>query len=309
MALVNSIREIAIAQKGDIPKIDQITDASPIIATANFQEANKGTAHVYEELSHFTTGEHVAIDGVLTEVDAEFDVKKQDIGIQGGKMYAMSDTLALTGYTKEQYFMKKYLPVAQGTLQNLETDLIYNILEPFALKGGHAITAAGNANTNYSILICRWEEDNLSGIFNPESFNPSTLFRLGAINNGAEYEIAAKNGALGYGMYYKAYMAFLAANIKNVACIFNANKSTANAVTGTMMDDALAMARAGSNGGTFIYCHPMAASRFLNAFKGSAISTDTTNTEFNRTVLTYSGVPIITSWNFKNGDEANVTVS
>jgi hypothetical protein len=309
MALVNSLREIAIAQKGDIPSIDQITDSSPVIATANFQAANRGTAHVYEELKHFTTGEYVAIDGVLTEVDAEFDVKKQDIGIQGGKMYAMSDTLALTGYTAEQYFMKKYMPVAQGTLQNLETDLVYNILEAFAIANGNVINASGNANTNYSILVCRWQEDNLSGIYNPEAFNPSTLFRLGSINNGAEYEIAAKNGALGFGMYYKTYMAFLAANARNVSVIVNANKSTADAVTGTMMDDALALARAGTTGSTFIYCHPMAASRFLNKFKGDAIVTDTSNREFNRAIDRYSGVPIVTSWNFKNGTEANVTLS
>jgi hypothetical protein len=110
-------------------------------------------------------------------------------------------------------------------------------------------------------------------------------------------------------MYYKTYMAFLAANARNVSVIVNANKSTADAVTGTMMDDALALARAGTTGSTFIYCHPMAASRFLNKFKGDAIVTDTSNREFNRAIDRYSGVPIVTSWNFKNGTEANVTLS
>lgn len=304
---VLSLREIAVANAATTAVIDQITDTAPIIGTCPFMEANNSTAHIYENIVEIGAGQHIAIDGQLTTVEVKSDIEKQDIGIIGGKMIAKQDTLNFSNKSAQQYFRDTFPKVAAQTLMNLEEELIYNTLLPFAVKSGQAIDAEGDDGANYSIIAVRWEQDNMCGLYNPKMYDPAAFFRIGLLDGGNATEVMPN--VVGYRAYFKAYLAFLLANKRNISAIVNIDASTDNAVTADMMDDLLANVEADRNvGETYIYMHPRAKNKFLNKFKENALQTVPREKEYNRTVATYDGVPIVLSRNFLKGTESNIVV-
>ena len=132
-------------------------------------------------------------------------------------------------------------------------------------------------------------------------------FDLTPIAGGNLYK--TMDGRLVYGMRLKTYFGLQLANTDYVSAIVNCDitNDTANArtfPTAMMIDDMLADARAGQN--TFIFCHPK-----VKSYLGTTCRLDhysITNNGISTVIDAWNGVPIITSFNFDNGTESNISL-
>ena len=86
--------------------------------------------------------------------------------------------------------------------------------------------------------------------------------------------------------------------------IVNDKESARTFPTEIMMDDLLVNAKAGQN--TFIFCHPKVKSYLGSTCKLERLAIQ--NNGFSTVIDSWNGVPIITSFNFDNGSEENVTI-
>jgi len=303
----NTLVDIAVAKaqkQGGI--VDKVTETSPIIQSAPFFESTHGISHTYEDVKSINGGSFVDIDGELVSTDMISDLEKQDLSVLGGKVIVGEDRARQMG-GRDVYFAKKSPYIMKETTSGAEEDLIYNVLEAYAIRNGNVVDIGGSAGTNYSILCVRWEEDNCSGLYDPQMFNPNTLYDMEMLYDGslADYTVGTKT-VTGYGMRFKAYMSFLLANPRNVSVMVNIDPANSKLPTGVQMDELLVKARVGSGGNSFLYMHPLCKAKAINQFKGDALQTFNTDSDFNRFVEAYGRVPIVESYNFKDATEANV---
>jgi len=89
---------------------------------------------------------------------------------------------------------------------------------------------------------------------------------------------------------------------RNVYAICNIETTGAKLPTAAMIDDAIADVH-GSPADTMILCHPKCRNMALAPFKASALQVGVEDKEYNRTIDTWSGVPVITSYNLSDGAE------
>jgi len=121
------------------------------------------------------------------------------------------------------------------------------------------------------------------------------------INGGNIYDDS--NGRLVYGMRLKGYYGIQIANPNTVAAIVNINAS--NVPSKSQIDDMLHAVRA--QGNTLVMCHPKVLT-MLNTYKDSALQMRPGDENYPRGVMSWDGVPFLTSYNFKDGTESSVTV-
>ena len=112
-----------------------------------------------------------------------------------------------------------------------------------------------------------------------------------------------------YGMRLKTYFGLQLANADYVSAIVNCDivndkESARTFPTAMMIDDLLVNAKAGQN--TFIFCHPKVKSYLGSTCKLDRISVQ--GNGFSTVIDAWNGVPIVTSFNFENGTEENVSL-
>ena len=167
-------------------------------------------------------------------------------------------------------------------------------------------------NKGFTLLACRYVSGETTGLYSPEGFTNGALLDAEVINGGNLYNIATSGPEiLGYGLRLKNYFGFMIANPDTVSALVNINiplgTSTGRKIpTAMQMDDLLDLVKVDSN--TFLYCHPRVLTG-LREIKNGVLEMKPNDTNMNRSIYAWEGVPIITSYNFDKGTELDVTVA
>jgi hypothetical protein len=302
----NTFREIAIenAVKQTV-LIDSLLEESPILAGMPMEPSTHGLSNVFEKITSVTGAGMVDMDAPLGTMDATTELAQNDLSIIGGQMFVGEDKARKFGGATA-YFNKK-LPLALKTTgMDIEAAILYNNLRAFTVTEGKAESAGGSSNINYSVVAVTWTRGEITGLYDAEGFGNGKVFDITPINGGNIY--ADSNGILGYGVRVKSYMGVQLANSRYVSSIVNIDLDsvTPKPVTDTMMDNLLLNCR--NNTSTVIYMHPRVLT-YLFTYKASKLMMNVTDNNVNRVIAYWNGVPIVTSYNFLDALETNVTIS
>lgn len=317
MALKNTFREIAIEMSSKQPKmVDQLLEEAPILEMIPLEPASHGLWNVYEELDSVTGNGLVDMDDELPEVSSNSKLKQVDLSIIGGKHYVGEDKARKFGGAGN-YFATKQPAIMKKTGMDAETSVLYNNLRAFAitndssLTGTHAIDAGGTGSTNYSIIAVKWVPGEITGLYDPNGFGRGLLMDVSPINNGQlfDHSTTTEEGTkviLSYGVRYKSYIGIQLANARYVSTIVNIDISNDVLPTEAEMDSLVTSVRAQTGGSTWLYMHPKVLTS-LQKYKAASLRTEVTVMDINRTFEAWNGIPILTSYNFKDGTEVRVT--
>lgn len=307
--MAETLREIALMHSKKQPKqIDYLTESSPILESVTYEKSTHGLKHAYEVLDEVVGGSFVDIDAPLPTVDATSNLKWAELSILGGKHKAGQDKVRQFG-GMAAYLAKKTPKILRKTGQTAETALIYNILQAYAKDRGKLVSAedAPSGSKYYSILAVRWQDGEMTGLYDPKGFAPGAIVDVEPIAGGNVYE-DPDTKILVYGAYFKSYFGFLPANPNNIAGIVNIDKGEAAPDTlDEQIDEMLASCRAGDGGRTVVYMHRNMLTKLFK-FKKEKLQMTTGETNIDRQIASWNGVPIVTSYNFKDGTEDAISL-
>ena len=285
-------------------QIDNITEETPILARIPFEEASHGLWNVYEEVSEVTGASLVDMDAVLPEVSAATELKQVDLGVMGGEITVPEDRAKMWG-GKEEYFAKKMPKIERQTGVNTEKHIIYDNFRKYAINQGtdsdQLVDKGGSSGTLFSLIAVRFISGETTGLYSPEGFNQGAMLNMMPISGGSLYKDSS--GRLVYGMRLKGYYGVQIANMQSVAAIVNINSS--NLPSKAEIDNILHAVRASNN--TYLMCHPKMRT-LLNEYKDSKLEMRPGDENFPRGVLSWDGIPFLTSYNFVDG-ESQVSTS
>jgi hypothetical protein len=296
-------------------QVDNITEDSPILGMIPFEEASHDMWNVYEQIEEVTGPGFVDLDAELPTINVDTKLQKVDLSIMGGVAQVPEDTAQLHGGAP-RYFAKKESALLRKAGMTAEYAILYNMIRAHAIAGSNKIDAGGTSNINHTILAVRFVSGECNGLYSPKGFQNGAMLNVKAYNNGALMDISvSRNGSTvtvpGFKIRYKGYFGFQIASTKVVGGIFNVDRisSTKKLPTATQVDDLLAMVRA-NNSSTYLLMHPKLLSN-LKDVRGSGNRISVTSSDINNPVIIdrWDRIPIITSYNFLDGTEANVTIS
>jgi hypothetical protein len=295
-------------------QVDYVTESAPIMDGMRFEEASHPLWNVYDEVNDVTGGGFVDMDAPLEEIEVSTGLKQVDLKIMSGKMFVPEDKAQAYGGVKK-YFAKREGKVLRVLGQNAETSIIYANLRKWCidrtLDGSYtrAWSIGGSSNKNYTLMAVRWVPGETIGLRSPNAFNGGTLIDVKPLYGGALYENA--QGIPGYGLRFKAYIGLQIANPFTVAALVNIDKDSATQKLPTAMqiDDLLAKVRAGDGGVTMLYGHRDMVTVLAQVGKDGALTMTPGDKNVDRRVAEWNGIPFVSSYNFKEGNELNVSLS
>ena len=308
MAFNNVFREIAInmATK-QTNMVNNLLEEAPVVGAMPVEPSTHGLHNVYEELTSVSGAGMVDMDGELSTVDATTELKQTDLSILGGVMFVGEDKARKFGGAAA-YFAKKTPFILRKTGEDLEKAILYNNLRAYAIENGKARSSGGSSAKNYSILAVTWTPGEVSGLYDPSGFGRKEIMDILPINGGNVYEstIGGKK-ILGYGVRMKSYLGIQLANPRYISTLVNIDldSATIKPPLATDMDRLLLDAR--QNNSTVLYMHPRVLT-YLYTYKDARLQMAPDMNDINRVVASWYGTPIITSYNFNNGLEADVTL-
>jgi hypothetical protein len=315
MSIKKVMRDVAIDRATKQTKlVDNLTEEAPLLQMMPVEAATHGWSNVYEKLVNITPASLVDLDDELPEMDATTKLVQEDLSVLGGTMYVGTDKAKKFG-GPAPYFNKKLPAILRETGSQTENSLIYNNFEPFAINNGKVIDVEGSSNTNYSILCVKWVPGEITGLFDEEGFGSGQGKMLQSVPlwggkvgkkrftfaDSTEKEISV------YGSDWKTYFGLQLANDRYVSTMVNIDidSATEKFPTEKQMNQLINEARGNNGGSTFLYMHPNILTELFR-YKSAhlEVQVQTENMDFRFT--SWNGVPIITSYNFDEGTEANV---
>lgn len=313
----NTLNQLSIAKaKIFTEQVDNLTENAPIIKIIPFTQASDQLWDVTSELRLVSSVDRVDLNAPLPSIQIADSMNQTQLNIFGAQQFVPEDTAILEG-GPDKYFAKNRKAFERQTGMDMEVSYIYNGFKPFALamhKAGHGNVqdAGGGNNQNYSILVVRFDNLNMTGLFSPLAFKRDTFLDVKPINNGALYTQPDPNQPFylvnGYGLRMKAFLGIRMLSHRNIGAIVNIDISAANPLTKMMMNKALLSARYGEAGKTFIFCHPTVKLYLEEIGKIESLQTAYSERAADFRLDTWNGIPIITSYNFADGSETNISL-
>jgi hypothetical protein len=112
----------------------------------------------------------------------------------------------------------------------------------------------------------------------------------------------------GYGLQMKTYVGVRMLSHRNIAAIVNIDITRDAPLTVDMVEEALLQARSGESGRTYILTHPRIRNLMAKIGKTEFMNAAYGDKDLDFRLDRWSGIPVVTSYNFMSGTEANVTV-
>jgi hypothetical protein len=314
MALKNFFRDVGIAMaKKQAVMIDAVTEEAPLLSMLPMQEASNGLQNVYEELKDVDGAQLINLDDELPSINADGTLEYQDLSVLGGIIRVGEDKARKFGGAAN-YFAGKMPSILRETGADTETSFIYNNIRPYAKANSREQKAGGStATSQYSAICVKWVPGETTGLYDPAGFGNGKVFDITPVNGGNVYEYSdGTTNRLVYGQRMKTYLALQLANPRNVSSIVNI-ELTADATTDTgykalpteaVMNKMIRDAR-GNPANTVIYMHPNVLDA-LSVYKSGALQMAPVDGDYNTMIARWNGIPIVTSYNFKEGTEAVV---
>ena len=321
MVVKNAFRELAIMQATKQPEvIDWLLEETPALEWMPFFPTNSGLNHVYEVLEAVTGAGVVDADSPLPSVNARTGLEQTSLGILGGEMEVGEDKAQAMGGASN-VFLSRLPKILKKSGNDAETSVLYNNFRSQAIAtraanqltgaAQHAVGAGGTGTANYSIIAVKYEQGEVSGLYDPAGFGRGVMFDMEPINGGNTYHLRGQAGVLGYGMRLKSYFGVLTANPQNTATIVNIDLDLDDGEfkalpTAMMIDDMIDAVR-GTGGNTMLYCHPRVISALSNTYKLERLQMQSEERNFDTQINAWNGIPLIGTYNMKRGTEPTVS--
>lgn len=303
MSITGTLRDISRHYATSQPEqVDWLTEETPVLDVIPFEEASHTLWNVYDEVSDISGGGFVDMDAPLDMIEVDTKLKKVDLSILGAKMFCPEDKAKAFG-GRDAYYGKKAPKALRKLGVDAEKAIIYNNFHKFAVQNNRLMDAGSTGNECYSILAVRFVPGETTGLYSTTGFKQGGIIDMKSVNGGGLYE--NEKGILGYGVRLKGYFGIQIANPDTVAALVNV--TPANKPTAMQVDNLLDMVRASSN--TFLFCHRKALSVLADVGKGAAFQMAPGEKKVDRRIAEWNGVPIVTSYNFMDAAEANVSVA
>lgn len=288
------------------PKLlEYITEKTPILEQIKFVPSSHGLWNAYEEVTGIHGAGFVDMNAPLPSMGVDTKLKKVDLAIMGGEMFCPEDKAQMFGGA-DAYFAKHTPSLLKDAGMKTEEKIIYDNIRQFAIDNENVVSAGGSASTGtsglYSMVCFRQTEGENCGLYSPQGFQNGAGLDVKKINGGNLYH---KSDILGYGLRFKGYFGMQLADKDGVAAIVNIKSG--HLPTEAQIDDMLIAAKA-TPADSFIMCHPKVLS-LINKYKGDILRLVPSDKNLDRTFYAWNGIRIITSYNFKNGTEAAVSLS
>jgi len=306
-----TLKELAVLYAKKQPKqVENLTFEAPILSMLPFEEASHEMWNVYEEITEITGAGFVNLDAVLPTVGRKSELKKVDLSVMGGEATVPEDRARLYGGAPT-YFAKQEPSILRKSGMTTEIAILYNNFRQYAIDNSKTIDAGGSANKNFTIIAVRFVPGETTGLYSPKGFANGAMLDVKALNGGNLMKIdVTRNGVAekvnGYAIRYKGYFGMQLANVDTVAIIKNVDRDSAvkKIPTADQINTLLDNVRA-SNNNTFLFMHPRAKSA-LNTLKNTQLRTFVGDNNYRDAFDRWNDIPIITSYNFTNGTEANI---
>lgn len=313
----STLNQLSIAKaKTFVDQVDNLTENAPIVKLMPFRQSSDQLWDVSSELRLVSSVNRVDLNAPLPEIQIADDLRQTQLNIFGAQSFVPEDTATLEG-GPDKYFAKNRKSFERQTGMDMEKSYIYQAFLPYALamnKAGHGNVqnAGGSANKNYSLLIVRFDDVNFTGLFSPLAFKRDTFLEIKALNDGALYTNPDQNSKYynvnGYAIRMKTFVGVRMLSHRNIAALVNIDVTAAAPFTKMMVNKALLAARSGEAGKTVILCHPMVKLYLEDIGKIQTIQTMYSERAADFTLETWNGIPIITSYNFMQGTETNISL-
>lgn len=309
-----TFKELAILNAKKQPKqVEYVTEESPVLSNMPFEQGSHDLYNLYEEVIDITGPGFVDLDSQLPLMNVDSKLKQFDLSTFGGEVRVGEDKAKKYGGFAA-YLAKNEAALMRKAGNQAEYAILYNALRAYAIAKGNKINAGGSSNINHCILAVRFVAGETTGIYSPLAFKNGVLLDFMPLSGGQLMKIkVTRNGAEeeinGYAGRYKSFFGLQIANPQSVAGIFNVDRisATKKLPTKDQIDDLLDMVRAnGAN--TRLFMHPKIKSS-LNTYKDTPLRMDVEDKRFDRRIDFWHDVPIVTSYNFLDGTETNVSFS
>lgn len=307
----NTFKEVVQKYSADSDEagrvVDEITEASPLFQIMPFQETNDGMTHIYEELKAIQAAQSVNLNAAYPTIGADFNLTDRDIDLIAGIRQVHTNTVdRLYNGSIEAYLDKQMKPIMSQTLMDLSFESYYDVIRPFAKEKGKLITEqASPVGANYfSLWIVRFQEDQFTGLYNPEFAGSRGVF---SVDTGNGWHV--ENGKPVYNLKVEMTTGILPANGRNVSGIVNIDLDDVNssadkkAAFARKVTDQLVQARPGTGGRTYIVGNPILISTLENLEQASQV------VDNNVVRSTWNGIPMIGDWNLLEGSEDPYSLS
>lgn len=303
MAL-QTLREIALQKAKKQPKqIDHLTEETPFLDQMPFAASTHGLWHNVEITDHNDAIGFVQMDAPLPNVSGYSHMARINLAKMGAMQEVPEDTARqMGGHAK--YFASKEAGILKTTGMNTERCFLYDNFRGYALNKKTNVHDAKGTGKLWSILGVRFEDGVCSGLHNPEGFGNGTLFDILPINGGNVYK--NDKGVLVYGVRYKMDLGCMIEGDRSVGTIVNISED--KLPTATMIDDLLSDIRATDSGRTMLVMHHRVLNRIMDKHKDSKVRMRPEDKNINRQLLSWNGIPIITTYQMADGTEDAVVI-
>lgn len=285
-------------------QVENLVEEAPILNVIPFQEASHGLWNMYEDVTEVTGAGWVNMNSPLPIADMTTQLRKVDLSVLGAEVEVPEDTARMLG-GRDKYFSRKMPKVLRRAGMATEQHIIYDNFRGWALDNNKAINAGATNDGTYSILAVRFSEGETCGLYSSECVKQGSLIDINNICGGNLYKAATGPyaGVLVYGLRIKAYLGMQIGNPLSVSVLVNIDEK--HAPTDTMIDDLLTSVRATTNGNTYLFMHERARN-ILYKHEGKGLKLDPTSGDIEHQTAHWSGVQIVTSYNFLDGTESVV---
>lgn len=319
MALGNTLNQLSIGKaKTFVNQVDNITENAPIVRAMPFVQSSDQLWDVSAEVKMVGSGiQNVDLNAPLAEIQMADALKQTQLNVFGAKMFVPEDAAKLEG-GPDKYFGRNRPTFERQTGMDVEKKYIYGAFLPYALtqyadgRTDCVQDAGGSGNKNYSLLVVRFDDTNMAGLYSPLCFKRDTFLDMSPINGGALYENPDPTSkyykVLGYGLRMKTYLGVRMLSYRNIGVIVNINLDTSTPLTRKMVERALLAARVGEAGKCLIMCHPKVKLHLAEIGKTEFMRTTPAEKSVDLRVDTWDGVPIVTSYNFMDAGETKITL-
>jgi hypothetical protein len=300
-----------IAQKYGMPDgviVDQVTEDSPIIASALFQPTSHGMTHKYAEVKSVTAMTAVNRNDTYPTVGADKKVDNKDLALYAGTQEVHVNTAAewgTDGAGAAAYFNEQMPTIIRESLSDIESEIIYNDnagFEVIAKAFGKLTTIAATdttPNLYYSLYCVGWQQGNFSIIYNEQGFSGAGVVKQTPLNGGNRYKNSANKSV--YGVDLELPIGLFGVNARNIGGIVNFTLATIDSTFFKKLNDMIALVRGGNKK---LYAHPLVIARLMQAEESYTLSNGD-NGVFKRM---YSDIELVSSFSFLQGTEAFITI-
>ncbi|MBQ9236235.1 MAG: hypothetical protein IJ184_07235 [Alphaproteobacteria bacterium] len=302
-----TLQELSVEYAKKQPhQIEYLTEESPILARIKFEAASHPLWDISEVVTDIKGAGFVQMNAPLPKVSVDSKLEKEDLNIMGGEIFVPEDKAqALGGEAK--YFADKMPKILRLSGNDTEKHILYENYLQYMIDNEKVVSAGGGAASTgktglYSMLIVRSVPGENGGLYSPTGFKNGAMLDVKPINNGALYH--DDRGVLGFGVRLKGYFGMRLKNPKTVAGIVNISKSKLPTIT--QINEALVDAQA-RPGNTAIYLHPRLKGWLETEYKKEILRTTNGDKALNFLVSTWNEIPLISSYNFNDGDDKAVS--